>query len=44
MTKDLGKPVLASGAFAAADQGTLVSVGRHRLKGVTVEHELFTLG
>jgi len=43
MTKDLGKLVLASGAFAAAYPGKLVSVGKHRLKGVTVEHELFTL-
>ncbi|HEX2565323.1 MAG TPA: DUF427 domain-containing protein [Burkholderiales bacterium] len=43
MTKDLGKLVLASGAFAAAYTGKLVSVGKHRLKGVTVEHELFTL-
>ena len=43
MTKDLGKRVLASGAFAAAYPGKLVSVGKHRLKGVTVEHELFTL-
>jgi len=43
MTKDLGHFVLASGAFAAAYPGELVSVGRHRLKGVTAEHELFTL-
>jgi adenylate cyclase len=43
MTKDLGHAVLASGAFAAAYPGKLASVGRHRLKGVTVEHELFTL-
>jgi len=43
MTKDLGKAVLASGAFAAAYPGKLASVGRHRLKGVTAEHELFTL-
>ena len=43
MTKDLGHAVLASGAFAAAYPGNLTSVGRHRLKGVTVEHELFTL-
>ena len=43
MTKDLDKAVLASGVFAAAYPGKLASVGRHRLKGVTVEHELFTL-
>jgi class 3 adenylate cyclase/uncharacterized protein (DUF427 family) len=43
MTKDLGRAVLASGAFAAAYGGALVSLGRHRLKGVKEEHELFTL-
>ncbi|MGH8764494.1 MAG: DUF427 domain-containing protein, partial [Burkholderiales bacterium] len=43
MTKELGKPLLASGAFSTAYPGTLVSVGLHRLKGVKEEHELFTL-
>jgi hypothetical protein len=35
--------VLASAAFAAAYAGTLVSVGRHPLKGLDGTHELFTL-
>jgi adenylate cyclase len=43
MTKDVQKPLLASAAFAAAWRGKLVSVGRHRLKGLEGEHELFTL-
>jgi len=43
MTKELKRTVLASGAFAASYPGKLASVGRHRLKGVADEHELFTL-
>ncbi len=43
MTKEVGKPVLTSAAFAAAYSGKLESVGRHRLKGLEGEHELFTL-
>jgi len=34
---------MRSGAFAASYPGKLASVGRHRLKGVADEHELFTL-
>ena len=43
MTKELGKPVLTSDAFARDYPGRLVSAGRHRLKGIDGEHELFTL-
>ena len=43
MTKELKKPVLTSAAFAAAYRGRLESVGRHALKGLEGEHELFTL-
>ena len=43
MTKDLKQPVLTSAAFAAAYQGKLVSLGKHSLKGLEGEHELFTL-
>jgi adenylate cyclase len=43
MTKELKKPVLTSAAFAAAYQKRLVSLGRHPLKGLEGEHELFTL-
>jgi len=42
-TKELKKPVLTSAAFAAAYQGDLVSLGKHPLKGLEGEHELFTL-
>ena len=43
MTKELKKPVLTSAAFAAAYGGELVAVGKHALKGLEGEHELFTL-
>jgi class 3 adenylate cyclase/uncharacterized protein (DUF427 family) len=43
MTKELKKPVLTSAAFARSYGGTLVSVGKHALKGLEGEHELFTL-
>jgi class 3 adenylate cyclase/uncharacterized protein (DUF427 family) len=43
MTKELRKPVLASAAFAATYRGNLLSVGKHPLKGLDGEHELFTL-
>jgi len=47
MTKELGRPMLTSAAFAAAYEGKLGgkldSAGRHRLKGLEGEHELFTL-
>jgi hypothetical protein len=35
--------VLTSAAFAAACRETLVSAGKHALKGLDGEHELFTL-
>jgi class 3 adenylate cyclase/uncharacterized protein (DUF427 family) len=43
MTKDTGRTILTSSAFAAHCPGALVSAGRHRLKGIDGEHELFTL-
>ncbi|MBI1944029.1 MAG: DUF427 domain-containing protein [Betaproteobacteria bacterium] len=43
MTKELKKDVLTSAAFASAYGGELVSVGRHALKGIEGERELFTL-
>jgi class 3 adenylate cyclase/uncharacterized protein (DUF427 family) len=43
MTKELKKPVLTSAAFAGAYPGNLVSLGKHALKGLDGEHELFTL-
>jgi adenylate cyclase len=43
MTKDVRKPVLTSAAFAAAYRGKLLSAGKHQLKGLDGEHELFTL-
>ena len=43
MTKDLRKPLLTSAAFAAAYRGKLLSAGKHQLKGLDGEHELFTL-
>jgi adenylate cyclase len=43
MTKELKQPVLTSAAFAGAYQGNLVSLGKHPLKGLDGEHELFTL-
>ena len=43
MTKELKKPVLTSAAFATAYRGRLESVGKHALKGLEGEHELFTL-
>jgi adenylate cyclase len=43
MTKELKAPVLTSAAFAAAYGKPLRSLGRHALKGLEGEHELFTL-
>jgi len=43
MTKELATPLLTSAAFAAAYAGELASVGKHALKGLAGEHELFTL-
>jgi adenylate cyclase len=46
LCKELGHPLLVSQAFAdaAADsRNHLMSLGRHRLRGVREETELFTL-
>ncbi len=43
MTKELNVPVLISSAFANSYKGDLVSVGRHHLRGVEHERELFTI-
>jgi adenylate cyclase len=43
MCKVTEMPVLMTRAFATAYGGDVVSVGRHQLKGVSEEHELFTL-
>lgn len=43
MTKELHKMVLTSSAFAEHCPEKLVSVGRHALKGLEGERELFTL-
>ena len=39
--KTLGRPIVVSDAFAAALGGGLVSLGRHRLRGLSTPHELF---
>ncbi len=43
LTKELGRVLLASAAFAAQVPGKLVPVGRHRLKGLEGEYELYTV-
>lgn len=43
MTKELGRKVLVSAAFADQYPGRLVSVGRCHLKGIEGERELYTL-
>ncbi len=42
MTKMLHQPVLISAAFAASFGGALTSLGRHPLRGIALEQELFT--
>lgn len=42
MTKELNQVLLASAEFAAHVPGKLVAAGRHRLKGLEGEFELFT--
>lgn len=44
MCKSLGRSVVVSSAFAAACPEGLVSLGRHKLKDVEGDQELFTLG
>ncbi|MGI9435557.1 MAG: DUF427 domain-containing protein [Geminicoccaceae bacterium] len=43
MCKSLGEPVLLSADFAESFAGKLRSLGRHRLRGVEAEQELFAL-
>jgi adenylate cyclase len=46
LCKELGRNLLVSQSFAAAARGSrhhLLSLGRHRLRGVREETELFTL-
>lgn len=43
LTKELGIGVLVSEDFERFVPGTLVSVGRHRFRGVAQEREIFTL-
>jgi len=43
LCKELGEPVLVSADFARSIPGALVSLGRHALRGVRAEQELFTL-
>jgi class 3 adenylate cyclase/uncharacterized protein (DUF427 family) len=43
LSKALARPVVASARFAALVPGQLVSLGRHGLRGVSGEHEIFTL-
>jgi adenylate cyclase len=42
MTKSLRRPLLISSAFAASFGGELVSLGRHRLRGVAEQQEIIT--
>ncbi|MBW2373827.1 MAG: adenylate/guanylate cyclase domain-containing protein, partial [Deltaproteobacteria bacterium] len=43
LCKVLGKPVVASGAFAESVDADLVPLGRHELRGVAEPVEVFTL-
>jgi len=43
MCKTLKEPVLLSGSFAKSFRGDLRSLGKHRLRGIATEQELFTL-
>ena len=43
MCKALDRPVLISEAFARSVPGELVTLGRHNLRGVSAEQEIFTL-
>ena len=44
LSKSLDQPVVASAAFAALVPGRLRSLGRHKLRGVSAEQEVFTPG
>ena len=41
MTKEIGEPLLMSGEFAGLVAQPVKSVGRHDLRGVAREQELF---
>ena len=41
MTKELGRPLLTSRAFARAVPTPLVSLGTHSLRGIAEPEELF---
>ena len=43
MCRTLGEPVLLSASFAESYSGKLRSLGKHQLRGVTAEQELFAL-
>lgn len=43
LSKQLGRRVVASGSFASLVPGSLVSLGRHALRGVRGEREVFGL-
>jgi len=43
LSKELARRVVASGSFARLVPGSLVSLGRHSLRGVAAEREVFTL-
>ena len=43
MTKELGETVLISSSFADMYPGKLQSAGKHELKGLEGEHELFVM-
>ena len=43
LSKQLSRSVVASAAFARLAPDGLVSLGRHTLRGVSAEHEVFTL-
>ncbi len=43
LSKRLGRTVVASETFARLVPGALTSLGRHALRGVSAEQEVFTL-
>jgi adenylate cyclase len=43
LSKILGRPVLMSSAFADSVSSELISLGKHQLRGVVGEQEIFTL-
>jgi class 3 adenylate cyclase len=41
IAKAINVPVIVTDSFAAAFDGPLISLGRHRLRGLSEPHELF---